>query len=156
MAPVPIALLGCLATGPTQHVVSLLLPGVELIQFCLLYWLLTTSKGILTPPRRVIDQSCEFIDLRWLGNFGLEHTIWSILFMEIYKAVNLVLHCPMFSIITLDKVNVSWHHLSRKGRPTFTVQHSSPSVSAFSVDTCAITKLRIYNIKIMSMYYIKS
>ena len=75
MAPAPAALLGCLAPGPTQQVVSLLMPGVELIKFCLRYWLLTTSKGILTLPLRVTDQSCEFTNTRWQNIFGLEHMI---------------------------------------------------------------------------------
>ena len=63
--------------GPAQRVISLLMPGVELIKFCLLYWLLNTSKGILIQPLRVIDQSCEFIDLRRLCNFSLERMIGS-------------------------------------------------------------------------------
>ena len=75
MALARAALLGCLAARPTQRVVSLLMPGVELIKFCLLYWLFTTSKGISIPPLRVTDQSCEFTNTKWQNNFSLEHMI---------------------------------------------------------------------------------
>ena len=79
--------------------------------------LFSTSEGVLILSQSIIDQWCGFIDL---GIFGLALTIClqndHSQLRKQYKAVSIVLHCAMFSIIALIKFNVSSLHLSRKGQ----------------------------------------